>query len=53
MEEYCCGGSLGDYLKAGSRCDENELREIAACCVRGLESFHDSLKAHQASEQDG
>ena len=34
--EYCHCGSLAALLKAGNRLNENELRDVASCCLFGL-----------------
>lgn len=40
MIEYCRGGSIGGYMKMGNRFMEGEIREIASCCLLGLQCLH-------------
>ena len=38
--EYCRCGSLESYLVSGNAFSEDELREIASCCLIGLHYLH-------------
>ena len=38
--EYCDLGSLGELFVANYRMKEEELRDIASCCLLGLDSLH-------------
>ena len=38
--EYCDLGSLEELFAANYRMKEEELREIASCCLLGLDSLH-------------
>ncbi len=40
--EYCSCGSLSDFIKKNNGLSEEELRDIAACCLLGLKS----IRAH-------
>ena len=35
--EYCRCGSLRAFIGKGNRLKESELREIASCCLLGLD----------------
>ena len=38
--ECCPYGALSDYMRKGNRLNESELRDIAACCLLGLNYLH-------------
>ena len=38
--EFCKCNSLGAFIRSGSRLNEDELREIASCCLCGLHYLH-------------
>ena len=40
MTEYCDLGSLEELFVANYRMKEEELCEIASCCLLGLDSLH-------------
>ena len=42
--EYCHCGSLASYIRHGNRLNEDELREIASCCLLGLNYLHNTKK---------
>ena len=45
--EYCPCGTLSDFMKKGNRLNENELRDIAACCFLGLNYLHNMKIVHR------
>ena len=47
--EYCPYGSVASLLKDGIELEENQLSEIAACCLLGLEYLHGKKIIHRAS----
>lgn len=48
--EYCPYGSVKSLLKYGIELEENQLSEIAACCLLGLEYLHKKNIIHRASD---
>ena len=38
--EYCDVGSLQEYMDMNNRLNEDEMREIASCCLLGIECLH-------------
>ena len=50
--EYCRCGSLGSFLEHGNRLSEDELREIASCCLLGLYYLHNCNVMHRVSDWD-
>ena len=50
--EYCCYGSLADYIGKGNRLNESELREIASCCLLGLNYLHNLRIIHRVGNND-
>ncbi|OAO18018.1 STE family protein kinase [Blastocystis sp. ATCC 50177/Nand II] len=42
--EYCHCGSLASYMRNANRLNEDELREIASCCLLGLNYLHNTKK---------
>ena len=54
--EFCHCGSLGAFIRSRNRLTEEELREIASCCLLGLESLHAKSIIHgvrSANEDNG
>ena len=51
--EYCDGGSLRDLLHSDVKLSENEIREIASCCVLGLHEIHRNKIIHSVFICDG
>ena len=51
--EYCHSGSLGALLRGGNRFNEDELREIASCCLFGLYYLHNRMIIHRVGEWKG
>ena len=47
--DYCAYGSIDSYLKNGHRLKEEELREIASCCLLGLNYLHKKNIIHRVS----
>lgn len=47
--EYCHCGSLAAYLMHGNRLNEDELRDIASCCLFALFYLHNSKIIHRVS----
>ena len=47
--EYCPCGSLADYIRNENRLSESELREIASCCLLGLDYLHKRNIIHKVS----
>ena len=47
--EFCHCGSLGEFIREGNRLNEDELRDIASCCLLGLEYLHKSGYMHGVS----
>ena len=47
--EYCPYGSVASLIKYGIELEENQLSEIAACCLLGLEYLHGKKIIHRAS----
>ena len=41
--ENCRLGSLKDYMNMNEKLNEDALREIASCCLLGLDSLHSQL----------
>lgn len=50
--EYCPCGSLADYVRNENRLSESELREIASCCLLGLDYLHKRNIIHKVSTVD-
>ena len=48
--EYCQCGSIGTLLNSGYVLNEEELREIASCCLLGLDSLHKLNNIHGVSD---
>ena len=48
--EYCHCGSIRTYLNSGYVLNESELREIASCCLLGLDSLHKLNTIHRVSD---
>ena len=48
--EFCHCGSLSAFMKGGTKFSENELREIASCCLFGLNYLHYKKIIHRVSE---
>ena len=48
--EYCLCGSLGAFIRNGNRLNEDELREIASCCLFGLYYLHNCNIIHRVSD---
>ena len=44
--EYSVCGSIDAYLMDGNRFTEDEIREIACCCLLGLEHLHNHDITH-------
>ena len=49
--EYCHCGSIASYLKSGNHLSENELREVVACCLLGLNYLHKKNVMHRVFVQ--
>ena len=47
--EYCHCGSVASYVRKGNRLNEEELREIACCCLLGLNYLHKMIIIHRVS----
>ena len=47
--EYCHCGSVASYVRKGNRLNEEELREIASCCLLGLNYLHKKNIIHRVS----
>lgn len=45
--EFCHCGSLAAFMKKGNRFTEDELREIASCCLFGLCYLHNTNIIHR------
>ena len=45
--ELCRGGSPAACMKTGKQFDENELREVATCCLLGINTLHQSKIIHR------
>ena len=50
--ELCHCGSLAAYIRNGNRLTEDELREIASCCLLGLNYLHQHNIIHRVSDWD-
>lgn len=50
--EYCPCGSLADYIRNENQLNESELREIASCCLLGLDYLHKRNIIHKVSTVD-
>ena len=48
--EFCHYGSLKAFMKEGNQFSENEMREIASCCLFGLNYLHYNKIIHRVSE---
>lgn len=48
--ENCKLGSLNDYMDLNVGLDEDALREIASCCLLGLEFLHSQHIIHGVVE---
>lgn len=48
--EYCHCGSLAAFLGRGSRLNEDELRDISACSLLGLNYLHNLKVIHRVGE---
>lgn len=48
--ESCKLGSLKDYMDLNVGLNEEALREIASCCLLGLEFLHSHLIIHGVVE---
>ena len=51
--EYSRVGSLESIMKRKRHCTEDELCEIASCCLLGLDSLHKKGIMHGVSDCDG
>ncbi len=51
--EYCPCGTLSDYMRKGNRLNESELRDIAACCLQGLNYLHSMKIIHRVGNWNG
>ena len=51
--EFCHCGSLGAFIRAGNRLSEDELREIAGCCLFGLHYLHRLMVVHRVVSRGG
>ena len=49
--EYCHCGSLAAFLGRGSRLNEDELRDISACSLLGLNYLHNLKVIHRSEEK--
>lgn len=47
MMEYCRCGSVANYMRRGNRLTEEQIREIASCCVLGLSYLHNMRIVHR------
>ena len=45
--EFCHYGSLASYIRRGNRLTEDEMREIASCCLFGLYYLHNRRIMHR------
>lgn len=45
--EYCSKGSLGSYLRKKGKQIEAVIRDIAACCLLGLNDLHKENIMHR------
>ncbi|KAK8830358.1 hypothetical protein WA577_006044 [Blastocystis sp. JDR] len=50
--EYCHCGSIGSYLRNGNQFTEDELREIASCCLLGMDYLHRRKIIHRDIKPD-
>ena len=50
--EYCPCRSLADHIRNENRLSESELREIASCCLFGLDYLHKRNIIHKVSTVD-
>lgn len=48
--ENCRLGSLKDYMNMNEKLNEDALREIASCCLLGLDSIHSQLVSNGVVE---
>ena len=47
--EYCQCGSIRTLLNSGYMLNEEELREVASCCLLGLNTLHKLNIIHRVS----
>ena len=47
--EYCQCGSIRTLLNSGYVLNEEELREVASCCLLGLNTLHKLSIIHRVS----
>lgn len=45
--EYCRCGSIANYMQRGNLLKEEQIREIASCCVMGLNYLHSMRIVHR------
>ncbi|KAK8831644.1 hypothetical protein WA577_004959, partial [Blastocystis sp. JDR] len=50
--EYCSKGSLGSYLRKKGKLIEAVIRDIAACCLLGLNDLHKENIMHRDFKPD-
>ena len=48
--EYCQCGSMRALLNSGYVLNEEELREVASCCLLGLNTLHKLNIVHRVSD---
>ena len=48
--EYCQCGSIWALLNSGYVLNEEELMEVASCCLLGLNSLHKLNTIHRVSD---
>ena len=48
--EYCDVGSIQEYMDMNNRLTEDEMREIASCCLLGIEYLHSRDYSHEVME---